>query len=136
MARNTITKTIDFGRDKGKRFIITEMAAKPGHAWATRVLFAMLNAGAPIAELIGAGVAGLAVAGIKAIGNVPHEVAAPLLDELLACVEYQPNPDDASKTRPLHEIDVEEMSTYFALQYEAFDLMVSPFRPVATSTSA
>lgn len=140
MARQVITKKIEgatAGRDAGKVFIITEMSARAAHAWATRAIFAMMNSGVEIPDgAAAAGMAGLVSVGIMGLTKIPYEVAAPLLDELLACAAYQPDPANPSVTRAIHESDIEEFATYFVLQNAAWDVLSAPFMGAARSTSA
>lgn len=133
MARKVKTLTIDSeGRDKGKVFVITEMAARAAHAWATRALFAVMNGGVDIPEnILQAGFAGIAAVGVKALGNVHVDQAQPLLDELFACVQALPDPSKPNITRSLVDTDTEEVSTLFKLQMEVLALHVDFSIPAA-----
>lgn len=136
MARKTITYRVsDEGRDKGKVFLITEMGARPAHRWASRALFAVMNAGVDIDDgVLDAGFAGIAAVGLGALGKVPFEKAEPLMDELLLCVEFV-DPTKPDIRRPLFENDLEEVKTIFLLQKEVFSMHVSPFMSGVKSTS-
>ena len=140
MARKTTIKKIEgptAGRDDGKSFVITEMSARQAHTWATRAIFAMLNTGVEIPDHVARqGVAGLVSVGIVGLTRVPYEVAAPLLDELLACAVYRPDANKPDVTLPVNDHVVEEFATYFALQNAAWDLLSEPFTNAARSTSA
>lgn len=127
MARKQLKLTIsDDGRDKGKVFVLTEMAARPGHAWATRALFAIMNAGVDIPEnFMGAGWAAIAAVGLKALGAVNVDAAMPLMDELLQCVEIMPDPAKPAVVRLPIDDDFEEIKTIFQLQKEALLLHVN-----------
>ncbi len=137
MARKELKfKVTDEGRDKDKVFLITEMAARPGHQWASRMLFAIMNAGIDIPEnVVDAGFAGIAAIGIKAIGNVPYERAEPLLAELFTCVSIIPDPSKPNVMRSLIDDDTEEISTLFRLQKEVLALHVQPFMTGVKSTT-
>lgn len=112
------------GRDVGKTFLITEMSPRKAHKWATRVLFAMLNSGIEIDEdTMDRGLAGVAAMAVSAIGKIPVEVAEPLMDELLACVQSV----QEKATRTLIESDIEEAATIFQLQKAALMLHIQPF---------
>lgn len=127
----------DAGRDKGKVFVLTEMAARPAHRWATRVLFAAMNSGADVPDdMAGAGMAGIAALAIKALAKIPYEVAEPMLDELLLCVQFMPEPGKPNVVRALFDGDVQEASTFFRLQKEVVTMHVAPFISGATSTTA
>jgi hypothetical protein len=133
MARKEIIWTAPFGRDKGKKFQITEMSARAGHAWATRLLLALMGSGVEIDEDIASrGLAGLATVALSAVGKVQSEVALPLMDELLSCVQSV----QERATRPWIDDDFEEVATIFQLQKAVFDLHVAPFISGDPSTSA
>ena len=131
--RKTATITIDdAGRDKGKVFVLTEMSAYQSENWAARAIFAMMNAGVDIPENIAdAGLAGIAALGIKSLTHVSFEAAKPLLDEMLACVQFQPSP---KVTRPLVETDIEEVATLLRLRKEVLALHLDFFINAAAST--
>lgn len=137
--RKELTYTATVGRDKGKTFLLTEMGARPGHKWATRALFAVMNAGLEVPEeYADAGFAGLAAivsSGntqllamfIRTLGKLDSAIAMPLLDELLDCVEVIPDPSHPNVKRKLWDEDVEEVATLFALQKEVLTLHMSFF---------
>jgi hypothetical protein len=121
--RKELLYTAQDGRDKGKQFIITEMAARPAHKWATRALFALITGGVEIPEnVMDMGMAGLASIGIQSLNGISIEKAEPLLDELLTCVTVRPDPNRPEVVRNLFDADVEEPITYFKLQKEAIML--------------
>ena len=138
MARRILKLNItDEGRDKGKTFVITEMAARRGHQWATRALFGIMNAGVEIPDnIMSAGFAGLAAIGVKALGNVSIDVAEPLLDELLECVVIMPDPNKPEVIRNLIDDDLEEIATIFRLQKEVLSLHIDFFTNASSLTSA
>lgn len=128
------------GRDKGKTFHIREMSAWDAERWAMRAFFAVMNSGVDIDEnLSRSGMAGIAVAGIKAFGMVPYERAQPLLDELLRCVSYRYD-SSPSGFRAMVEQDVEEPGTILQLRAEALNLhinfsaLVAPWRSTTPSS--
>ena len=130
--RKTITYTAEDGRDKGKQFIITEMAARPAHKWATRALFALINGGVEIPEDVAEmGMAGIAAIGLRALNGISVEKAEPLLDELLTCVTVLPDPSKPNVVRALFDEDVEEPATYFKLQKEVLVLHLGFLNPAA-----
>jgi hypothetical protein len=133
MARKEIIWTASVGRDKGKKFQITEMSARAGHAWATRLLLALMGSGVEIDEDIAArGLAGLATVALTAVGKVNSSVALPLMDELLDCVMSV----QERATRKWIDDDFEEVATIFQLQKAVFDLHVEPFTSGGLLTSA
>lgn len=138
MARKVLKlKIADDGRDLGKTFVITEMAARKGHQWATRALFAVMNGGVEIPEsILSSGFAGIAAVGIKALGRVPAAVAEPLLDELLLCVAIMPDPARPEVTRALIDDDIEEVATIFKLQKEVLGLHMDFFTAASPQITA
>lgn len=127
MGRNVIThEVVAENRDKGKRFVITEMSAVQAHKWATKALFAILNSGAEIPdEMVKMGLPGIAAAGMGAISSIPYAVAEPLLDELMGCVKIAQ--DLAPEGRALMPEDIEEITTIFDLQGKVLQMHISPF---------
>lgn len=123
--RKVITHRIESpGRDTGKVFIITEMGARPAHRWATKAIFALINAGVDVPDdMQSMGLAGVAVMGLSAVTKLPHAVAEPLLDELLECVQIK----QEVLTRPLVDEDIEEVKTYFDLQRVVLTMHIEPF---------
>ncbi len=127
MARLTQKFTATVGRDKGKVFLLTEMAPRRGHAWAMRLMLAVASSGIEIPEDVAErGLAGLAsMAGdlLSALGKVHPEIALPLGDELLDCVQSV----QEQATRAMIESDIEEVVTLFHLQKAVFMLHTQPF---------
>lgn len=125
MARTVQNYTVDkVGRDKGKTFVITEMSARDAHRWATKALFAVMNAGVELAdESLSMGMAGLMMAGMGSITKIPHAIAEPLLEELLGCVQIK----QELTTRDLFDGDIEEAVTYFDLQRVVLTMHIQPF---------
>lgn len=114
MARRTVDVKIDQeNRDKGKTFVVTEMAAEQAEWWAFRVMQALIGADAGMS--FDQPLAKLARAGIQAIGRIPADQAKPIFDEMMACVSVR-LPDGGS--RPLLPDDIEEVSTRFKLRVE------------------
>lgn len=119
MRRTQVVTIEQEGRDKGKKFLITEMSADAGERWATKCLLALTNSGAilPVAAE-DMNFATLASSGIQALGQLKFEVAKPLLDEMMGCVQYVPPREDIPK-QPLYSgelCQVEEIKTFFTLR--------------------
>src|SRR5262249_2300468 len=72
-----------------------------------------------IAEM---GMTGIAVMGLRMIAQLSFDEATSLLDELMTCVQVQPNADNPLIVRRLVENDIEEITTRVLLQKEVFDL--------------
>jgi len=135
MARKTKAVQITAeGRDKGKTFWLTEMGAVPAEKWADRALLAFAKSGRnEMPEDIQAGgAAGLMAIGIRAITTVDFADAEPLMDEMLSCVLFVPDPqktDQMTKqpiTRPViwegDAADIEEVGTILKLRSEVIEL--------------
>jgi hypothetical protein len=129
MARKTLTYTVtDEGRDKGKVFILTEMAASQAERWALRALSALAASGVEVPDDIAtAGLAGVARLGVQAFGGLPWEKAEPLIEEMFKCISILPDPSKPSVTRVLIEDDIEEVTTRLKLRIELFKLHMSFF---------
>lgn len=150
MARKEITFTVTTnGRDKGKQFKITEMAARQAEEWAIRVACAMMGTGVSVPDnvmniatmmskekpkeedqaavdlyesIMASGMIALAKFGVTALAKVPFADSKPLMDELMSCVQYVAG---ANIIIPLDESHIEEASTYFRLKVETLKLHVS-----------
>lgn len=112
-------------RDNGKTYLITEMSADQGEAWALNALTLIGQAGINLPEGISQfGMAGLALLGLDSLMKVDFGKAKPLLDEMMACVQYVPDP-----RKPLPRriddgggMDIEEIRTRLRLRDEVFEL--------------
>ena len=137
MARKIAQWTVtDEGRDKGKVFLLTEMPASRAEAWATRVLLALMGSNTNLPEnFADMGMAGLAELGLKAIAGLKWEVAEPLLEEMLQCVQIIPSPGKPQVVRALVESDIEEILTRFKLRVEVWKLHMDFLQAVAPSIS-
>ncbi len=105
MARKTLVVTIvDENRDKGSRYLITEMSASRAERWAIRALMGMAKSGVAVPDdVVSSGMAGLARFGFTAISGMAFADAEPLLDEMMGCVQAMPNPSDPSVSRSVLE---------------------------------
>jgi hypothetical protein len=136
MGRKEATFTATDGRDKGRRYKITEMGARQSEEWAGRAIFTLMNCGVDIPDdMLSKGLAGLAAIGIKALSKVPFDAAKPLFDEMMACVEFMPDPKNASVVRPLIDDDTEEVSTRLKLRKAVLDLHLDFFIAAGQSVS-
>ena len=134
MARKESTVTITTeGRDKGKVFVLTELSCAQSEEWATRALFAMMNAGVEIPDnLMSAGLAGIAALGLQSLTKINYDAAKPLLDEMFTCIQIRPS---QNVTRELVESDIEEVATRLQLRKEILYLHIDFFTAAAPSTS-
>ena len=119
------------GRDKGKTFLLTEMPALQAEKWAQRALLAFAKSGRNDVpeDIQSAGAAGLVRLGLTALTSMDFHDAEPLLDEMLGCVLFVPDPSKIDQftrtpiTRPvMWNDDVEEVATILALRNEVIEL--------------
>jgi hypothetical protein len=131
--RRTATVTIDIaGRDFGKVFQLTEMPAAKAEKWAARAFLALARNGVDIPDNIAeAGLAGIAMLGIKAFGSMNFADAEPLLDEMFQCIAIIPDPAKPQVVRALIDDDIEEIATRLRLRKEVFSLHVDFSKLVA-----
>lgn len=125
--RKTKEFTIEKGRDKGKKFRITEMDVIKAEKWAGRLFLCL----ASILELPenSSGINGLSGAlqkyGLKSLAKIPYESLEPLYNELLDCCEYLGD-GTSSISRPLTEATasevIEDVSTLFTIRMEVLKL--------------
>jgi len=133
MARKELTFTAETGRDKGKQFFITEMPASKAESWAIKAILAVGNAGVDIPDdLASHGMSGLLAVGYMNLLKIPYEMAEPLLNEMMSCVQFIPSP---SIKRYLIEDDIEEVSTRLAIRKAIWNLHVDFFLGENGSTS-
>lgn len=129
------------GRDKGKIFYITEMPASQAERWAMRAILALAKSGVDLPEDIASlGMGGLAAVGVRALAGLRYEDAGPLLDEMMSCVQYTPDPAKRHFHRPLIENgtegdDIEEVITRVELRREVLELHMGFSLPGARSNS-
>src|ERR1700693_4820703 len=109
MARKILKVTLQ-DRGEAKRYLITELSATEAENWALELFFAMANAGVELPDNIAEmGIAGIAELGLNALGKIPYEKAKPLLDKMMACVQFMPNLENDSVVRQLIESDIEDV---------------------------
>ncbi len=133
--RKELDFVADFGRDSGKTFRITEMAAAKAEKWCLRAFFVLLNAGVDVPDDLSAqGFAGLVSLGISAFTRVPFEAAEPLWDDLMTCIKFVPTPNQPNLTRPLIDEDIEEVQTLLKLRKAVYDLHTEFLKTGSPST--
>lgn len=121
-------KTVNFtvtaeGRDQGKTFVLTEMSASAAEKWAARALLVLSRSGMDIPENIQeAGLAGIAVLGLRALGRITYAEAEPLLDEMFRCIQIMPDRARPEIVRAPVEEDIEEVATRLKLRAEVLEL--------------
>ena len=136
MARRSALVTINDpkSRDNGKQFRVTEMSADAAERWAIRILLVFAKASTKMPEAFAAtGMAGLhasipgiVVQGLQSLGGVEYADAAPLLDEMLGCVEFKaPGMDTYFAVRGSGMSQIEEVSTLLKLRWEVLQVHVN-----------
>ncbi|MEX3628088.1 MAG: hypothetical protein VB138_00120 [Burkholderia sp.] len=136
MPRKITTYTAADGRDKGKRFRITEMSAARSEEWAARALFSVMSCGVKVPEdVLAAGLAGIAALGVKSLNKVPFELAKPLFDEMMTCIEFEYDAREGG-TRALIDDDIEEVVTRIKLRKVVLDLHIEGFLGAVQSMQA
>lgn len=124
MARKVIDVTIN-DRGEDKTFRITELSASAAEAWAFQLFFAMANSGIEVPEdITEMGFAGVVQLGIKALGGLKYEEAKPLLDKMMECVQFIPDPHNKLVIRFLMDEDIEDVQTRLKLRKEIIKLHV------------
>ncbi|CEF54630.1 hypothetical protein [Acetobacter ghanensis] len=123
------------GADKGKRFVITRMSAVAADRWGRHCLQAAASSGADIAGVAaGGGIAAVAAAGIGIFAAMDPARMDELIDQLLQCVQMQPDPSNPAMLLPWDVVSageqIEEIPTLGWLQKEAFALHVDFFKGV------
>lgn len=114
-----------YQRDNGKSFLITEMPADEAERFGITAVMALLNNGAQIDDAaLGAGMAGLALAGLDALNSLKAETLAPLLVDMFACIRYIPELQGAEPQviMPGENSQIEEWSTRLKLRAAWFEL--------------
>ena len=113
------------GRDKGKIFVLTPMSAWDAEEWATKALFAIMNAGVEVPDnIMESGLAGLAYVGFQALKKVRFEEVRPLWEQVMECVQIKPS---AKVIRAITKDDIEEVSTLLLLRKEVVKMHLDFF---------
>ncbi len=137
MARKVINYTVtDEGRDKGKTFVLTEMPASKGEAWAIRALLALMHGGVDLPQGVeNMSMAAMAEVGINALSRLKWDVTEPLLAEMFECITVMPDPSKPHVVRALIDQDIEEIATRVKLRAEVWKLHTDFLKAVAPSIS-
>lgn len=119
------------GRDQGKTYHLKEMPASRAEKWAMRALMAVARSGIDLPDNFAeGGMQSVAILGIQAITRINFDDAEPLLDEMMECITFKPDPKNPAIVRPLIEDDIEEIRTRIKLREEIIKLHVD-FLPAA-----
>mgnify|MGYP007010366395 FL=1 len=121
MALKSTSVTIEKGRDKGKRFFISEMPVRKLEWWALRLILSALgNDG--IDQSKESPLMLLGSMGVGILTKVKPADAKPLMDEMLDYMKILPNPTDPTVQRHIDDDDIEDLGTLFKLRAEWFKL--------------
>jgi hypothetical protein len=133
MARHTLVYIInEDNRDRGKTFLITEMPARKAESWAMRAIIALMANNADLPEgFEHAGMAGMAEVGMRALTGLKWDVVEPLMEEMMQCVEYIPDPSKMYRKRKIIDEDIEEIMTRINLRAEVWKLHTDFLKAVA-----
>jgi hypothetical protein len=113
------------GRDKGKRFFVTEMFAWDWCMWTTRAALAVSRSGGNVpAGILQQGMAGIVSFGLQALTACQWEDAKPLMEEIFATVQQRPDnrPGKHLVTINLRAEDIAEPATIYRLFEEVVSL--------------
>ena len=114
--------------DRGKSFLITRLPADQTEWWGLRAMNILLASGIEVPDEVAAqgivgviGMFGVSLAGFK---GLDMDKVKPLLDEMMTCVQFMPNPDNpgillAGKAR---DSQILETGTRFWLRKEVIEL--------------
>lgn len=149
MALKTTEFVASYGRDAGKRFLITEMPAMRAANWAGRALSALLASGIDIPDdAVNTGMAGVAGYGMGALtgqGGLKLDLdydarIQPLMDDLMTCVQKREEKTDRNLIWHGDNPDIEEAATIFMLQKAVLELHLgfsfAAKRPTMGATAA
>lgn len=126
----TITITAE-GRDKGRVYFLTEMSSHNTEDWALRVFLALGKAGITLPAGIdweevknepSAFMALIASTGFNIFGGISPYDVAPILAEMMQCVQIIPDPSRPQVVRSLVDDDIDEVATRIQLRKEVVAL--------------
>lgn len=132
MSLKTATITISEGRDKGKRFLVTEMSALVAERWILRAVFGLGKGGVDIPpEVLQLGAAPTAYMIASQAAKMPTRLGLKLADELMDCVQRV----EDKLTRSLVDNDIEDFATRLRLKSEVLKLVFGFFGAAVSRTS-
>lgn len=130
--RETVLYTVeDENRDKGRQYLVTEMSAADGERWSKDIIHALAQSGVALPEDYSAlTVAGVAALGFKMLASVPGDEVDRIMDRMMDCVEFIPDPSNPDVRRggkpprpPMRDDDIEEVMTRLKLKGVVFRLL-------------
>lgn len=129
--KRVIIPPTEGNRDGGKHFVIVEMSASSGFEWGMDALRTLARAGADVLpdDIQSPNMAMLAGLGFRALSMADGTEVKSLMDRLMACVNYVPDPSKPQLTRgpqgtigSMDDSCIEEVSTHFLLRKEAWSV--------------
>jgi hypothetical protein len=120
---------IEAGRDKGKKFTITEMPAVKMDKWATKALIILGKTGNSF-NLAQIDLESL----LRSLSSADYEGVEPLLEELLSCATFDKDGVSMVMTSSIADGIVEDWTTLFRLRIEALKLNLGFFEQGDGST--
>jgi hypothetical protein len=125
--------TIAEGRDRGRKFKITEWPCIRSEHWILRAVFGLGKAGVEIPpEILQLGAAPTIYAIASQAARLPSRLGIRLADELMECVQIV----EEKLTRSLVDSDIEDVTTRLRLKSEVLKLIFGFFVPAASQSSA
>jgi flagellar motor component MotA len=99
------------------------MSAHQAESWAMRALCALMAGNVELPQGFERnGLAGLAEIGLKLLSGLRWEVAEPLINEMMDCIRFMPDPKSPHVVRDLFDEDIEEVTTRIRLRIEVWKL--------------
>jgi len=136
------------GPDKGKVFLLTRMDAFRAEKWAIRAFLALIEGGVKIPPEMAAGgmmalvteeaMSAILGALVGGLGQLDWKKVEPLLDEMLECIRFMPDPvGNPDFSRPLNKQagDIQEVPTLLKLRGALLKLQTGFSPAVEPSTS-
>lgn len=117
-----ITIDDEGSRDHKKTYRLTEMPVLQSEKWAARAILALGQSGVDVPdEFRQRGMDAIVTVGLKALVGIEFAAAETLMDEMLECVTFVPDPRNP-ESRKLFPGDVEELATLAFLRGELMEL--------------
>ena len=136
MTRRTLIYTVETdGRDKGKKFLITEMSPWDGEKWGVNCLLAFMKGGINLPQgYETTGLSGLAALGFQMFSSLDWETLEPLFNQMMKCVEFVIEIKNQPITRPLTNdginFDIEDSITLMEIKYQVWKMHVDFLKAV------
>lgn len=121
MARKQATIVIETGRDKGQKFLITEMPATESSVLSFQVFQLLAEAGVDL-DIKSLDVSGIIRALMRVLASLSRQDFEYYREWLFRFIEWQ-NPSDATKKKPVMlKVDIEDAMTIHRLMFESLKI--------------